>query len=177
MANIASVVFLISMVSLVISFDVFALTSLEDGKGSFERFLSAPSQTWEDFDHSFDAKQLDPKQSLADQVLEYHDARSHRDFPNSMSLIGITPHEYVEEQTSRAEAALDLIRSNECPTLWWFIETMALQNFDEDLLATALELAARLSAVEFSEIASQVEKLFPKKDYLIDHVRRRWIGS
>ena len=153
--------------------------SLNDGLDkSLYDFISAPSKaSWLKFETDVKSDKLYPDREVYLNLLEYHDACGHRDWPNSMALIGITPTEYVAQQVKRINSALDYIQAHETEKLWRLLEALALQSFDEDFLWTAGELVARLSPDKFDIFTTRVVKVHPRQAWIIERIRERWLGS
>ena len=144
--------------------------------GSLERFVANPSlSSWEAFEADVRAGRYGPDASLFPQVLTYHDAQLHRDFPNSMALKGITPNQYVELEIKQIDTALKRLRKSSSEDLWRVISAMALQDFNEELVWTACEIAARVSRDRFETIAADVVRLHPEEAWIIKRTRERWL--
>jgi hypothetical protein len=144
-------------------------------RSSIEAFLAAPSiSTWQTFEADVHSKRYDPGTPYRD-VIDYHDARSKRDLPNSMARTGITPDKYVTLQSKRADSALGRIQKKASEDLWRLLRALAVQVFDEDLLCTACEIAARVSPVRFEEFAADVVRLHPEQSWIIERIRERWL--
>jgi hypothetical protein len=144
------------------------------GNTSFEIFLSHPSKdTWEAL--KSDAKLGRLSSRYFEQILIYHEARLDRDFPNSMSLVGITPNEFVKLRREQVDSALSIIRSAQDKSLWRLLDGLALQDFDEDLVWTALEIAARLSQSKFEEIAQTLKRIHPDEAWIVERIVENWL--
>lgn len=142
---------------------------------TFDEFISAPSEnTWDAFEKAVLAKRFGTRNILFAQVLEYHEARMHRDLPNSMTLVGITPNEYIRIQERRVEAAFALIKKKQSADLWKLLSALVMQDFAEELMGTALEIAARISPAEFEKLATKALKVRPDYDWMIAGIRELW---
>jgi hypothetical protein len=159
-------------------FGVPASDGLGAAANSLGSFLSHPSAaTWTAFEDDVEAGKYGPPDALYPELLEYHSAREHRDLPNSMALIGITPDDYVKAQAARADAALEVIRQHQGQGLWRFLSRLATQTFDDGLVWTGTEIAARLSPERFDQIAAEAVKKVPANGWIVERVRERWLRS
>jgi len=111
------------------------------------------------------------------QVLEYHSAREKRDLPNSMALSGISPEEFVKQEAARADASLARIRAGQTGDLWRLLQVMASQTFDDRLVFTAAEIAARLTPSRFEAMASVAAKARPENAWIFERIRERWLTA
>lgn len=151
-----------------------------NGTGSYssslEGFLAAPSMsTWIEFKREVESEKGDVRQSPFLALLEYHQSRERRDLPNSMALVGISPDEFVKQQEAEVERSFELIRQRQSEDLWRLLRTLVLQNFDDGLVDTASEVAARLSPERFAKLAAEVEKSQPAKSWIMGRNQSRWI--
>ena len=176
-----SVIFLIILFAITLpSPGMFAAQRADES--SFEKFLANPSrESWDSLEADIHAGRYGPRTGLFQQVLEYHDARMHRDYSVSMALVGITPNQFGYLQDERVESAFGSIRAQESPDLWRLLEKMAALDFnddlavsDDDLAWTAFEIADRLSPARFAMIAQEVVKLHPERARFIKIVREDW---
>jgi hypothetical protein len=141
---------------------------------SFEMFLTKPTQVyWRSFEVNIKSGYY---HQVFQQVLEYHDARMKRDLPNSMALTGPAQDKFMKQHNKRIIFALNSIRSKESSDLWRLLGKLGSQNFDEDLVWTAFEIAARLSPPKFETIAKDVERLHPDQTWIIENIRERWFN-
>lgn len=169
--SIASLIILVAILAR--SPDIFA-TQKGDGS-SFEKFLAHPSQeSWDSLDADIHAGRYGPRTGLFQQVLEYDDARKHRDLPNSMAVVGISLGEHYAQLVERTEKAFGYVRAKESPDLWRLLEKMAVQDFDDELARTAFEIADRLSAARFALMADEVIKLHSERRDLVEMTRWDW---
>lgn len=136
---------------------------------SIRFFMENPtSSNWQEIDKAADAGELGPKNSIYVQLLEYDDAALHRDLPNSMSLKGITPNEFVRQQEARTDASFALIRKQSNDEFWRLLEVMASQNFDDHLVVTAGELAVRLDPGRFYAFAAKAIQANPDGAWMLE---------
>jgi len=164
-------------VALVMLFSNVPLSHGELGT-SLERFIITPSlSSWQDFQADVRSGSYRTKGELFHKILEYHKARGNRDLPNSMTLKDITPDEFVMLQSKRVDSALAYIRKNQCSDFWRLIEKMAVQDFDDGLMWTACEIAARLSPPKFEKIAAEVTKHYPDQSWVIESIHEKWLPA
>lgn len=144
--------------------------------GSLDAFIANPSpSSWRAFEADVRAGHYGPASSPFPQVLEYQDAQLHRDFPNSMTLRGMTPDQYVGLQIKRVDSALKRIQNSNLDDVWRLIRAMGVQDFDEDLVWTAGEIAARISPGKFEELAADIVRLHPERSWIVERTRARWL--
>lgn len=80
-------------------------------------------------------------------VSTYHTARIRRDLPNSQSLIGITPKQFVEQQQRRIAELTNHLRTCNSANLRLLIHKMKNQNFDPEVARSAQELEKQLQLI------------------------------
>jgi hypothetical protein len=152
-----------------------AASGIGSYSSSLERFLAAPSvSTWTAFEHDIESGKGDAQQSPFPALIGYHRSREQRDLPNSMARIGISPDEYVKQQEAKVERSFELIRQRQSEDLWRLLRILILQNFDDGLVDTASEIAARLSPERFTELAAEVDRAQPAKSWIMDRAKGRW---
>jgi len=145
---------------------------------TLETFLDAPSlQSWRSLEEDVRAGRYDAPEMVVAQVLEYHSAREKRDLPNSMALSGISPEEFVKQEAARADASLARIRAGQTGDLWRLLQVMASQTFDDGLVFTAAEIAARLTPSRFEAMASVAAKARPENAWIFERIRERWLTA
>lgn len=147
--------YVILLVSVMISTVIVMLSAnlrevSENFKTSCELFLEKPSLVlWHQFEVDIRTGHYDASRRVFRDVLEYHDARLKRDLPNSMALSDVKPNNFVANQQRRADSAFLSIKAQESNDLWRILEKLSNQSFDEDLMRTSCEIAARLSPSKF----------------------------
>ncbi len=159
--------------------DVFAGEKDAGPCSSRGAFVSAPSQkTWDALAKDVSSGKCGAGNTLYPALIAYLDARPHRDLPNSHTLEGITPDRFVTQQMTRIDAAFKRLRTYSTTVqLWQALKALAVQDFDEDLVITACEIAYRLSPARFDEIAAAIEKSNPSQSPIIQITRDRWSSS
>lgn len=155
----------------------YAPVSRASRPNSLEVFLLRPSQaSWRSFrDEVCSRRYKGTEEPLFFQLWKFLNATGHRDLPNSMALVGITPDQFVDKQIKRANSALAFIRKLQTRDLWLVIDRLATQTFDDELIFHSCELAIRLSPKRFSALAAKVEKLHPGKKWIVESTRERWL--
>ena len=78
-----------------------------------------------------------------------------RDLPNSMAIVG-SPEEHVAALRARLNALVPQLRRCDRRELWELLRVMATQTDDETLVATASEIAWRLSHDRFNDLEAHV---------------------
>jgi hypothetical protein len=137
-----------------------------------DAFLATPSlQTWSAFEQSVrDSGDRSPYST----VVAYHVARVQRDYPNSMARTDDSAANDVARAKATAEAAIKTLQEHEPPQLWQLLRVLVVQHFDNSLVYTGAELAARLSPPRFKEVKNEVEKSQPKKKWVFEGIEERW---
>jgi hypothetical protein len=145
-------------------------------ESSLERFVSSPSrESWQVFKSDVHLGYYKSNGSVFLKLIEYHEAREKRDLPNSMALKNITPDQFVRMQIKRADEALVYLRKNNDAEFWRVVEKLAVQEFDEGLARTALEIIARLSPKRFDAMTAALRKQNADKSRIIEDTRSKWL--
>jgi hypothetical protein len=142
-----------------------------------KQFRTSPTQgNWSGLSDSVRRDYEEPNSKKFLAVLAYHQAREHRDLPNSMALKGMSADEFVAQQGQIADRNLATLKLSQDESLWNLLDGMARQEFDESLTWTAAELLYRLSPSRFDAsgtvVASQSEK-----QRIFRETRERWSGG
>jgi hypothetical protein len=90
-------------------------------------------------------------------IMRYHEARLGRDFPNSMSLVGMTPDQSVANHMKKLAAELghlQLMASE--PGAWDLLKALVLQRFDDQLRYSASEIASRTVPITYGQLLSEL---------------------
>ncbi len=140
-------------------------------------FLSSQSQTsWRSFEDQVRSRRyIGPDERLFFHLWKFLNATGHRDLPNSMALVGMTPDQFVDRQIKQANLALAFIRKHQTRNLWLVIDRLATQTFDDELIFHSCELAIRLSPNKFNALADKVVKLHPGNKWIVQRTRERWL--
>lgn len=143
---------------------------------SFEAFLDAPSwESWSRFAADVNAGRYGRPDTAFPQLLDYHSAREKRDLPNSMAVTGIPPDEFAKLQAARADSALANIQRGLTNDVWCVLQALASQAYDDGLVFTSAEIAARLQPVRFERIAKEAIEAHPANAWIFERTRERWL--
>ena len=114
--------------------------------------------------------------STLSHFLDFHDARLQRDLPNSMARVGESPTEAAARAGRAADVALGAI-GNRLVDIWHVVSALASQNFDDELVYSAAEAAARLTPDRFDSLRSQALAQRRESREIFDRVRERWLAK
>ena len=144
-----------------------------DAVASIEAFVEQrDAESWSRVEKEVRAQ---PDSTLA-HFLAFHEARLQRDLPNSMARVGESPTEAAARAGRAADVALGAIGTR-LGDIWPVISALASQSFDDDLVFSAAEAAARLAPDRFDSLRSHALGQRAESREIFDRVRERWLAK
>ena len=142
-------------------------------------FMKDPSpRTWQFVVEDAHKGLLGAKDSSYTQLVNYEDAWLQIHFPNSMARPeGFDLNKYLDEQETQMDSSFAVIHKNADENFWKLLEVMSqgLKGVENEDAVIALELAARLDPVRFSELEVKVIDANPENAEILKGMREKWI--